>query len=101
MIVPAVPLQDLRPFDQVAMAHCGTLWLRCHDTAASLLTPAHACAAPLQDLRPFDQALQVAMAAIIHLELFVTIYAVSSALHPTSVINTAQGAHTCACMRHA
>ncbi|KAF6264733.1 hypothetical protein COO60DRAFT_1634098 [Scenedesmus sp. NREL 46B-D3] len=28
------------------------------------------------DLKPFDQALQVAMAAIIHLELFVTIYAI-------------------------
>jgi hypothetical protein len=39
---------------------------------------------PLQDLRPFDQALQVAMAAIIHLELFVTVYAVSGLLHLTS-----------------
>ncbi|WIA37059.1 hypothetical protein OEZ86_014036 [Tetradesmus obliquus] len=28
------------------------------------------------DLKPFDQALQVAMAAIIHLELFVTVYAI-------------------------
>jgi hypothetical protein len=31
----------------------------------------------LQDVKPFDQALQVAMAVIIHLELFVTIKAVS------------------------
>jgi hypothetical protein len=30
----------------------------------------------LQDLRPFDTALQVVMAVIIHLELFVTIKAV-------------------------
>lgn len=31
----------------------------------------------LQDIKPFDQALQVAMAVIIHLELFVTVRAVS------------------------
>lgn len=31
----------------------------------------------LQDLKPFDQALQVAMAIIIHLELIVTVKAVS------------------------
>jgi predicted membrane protein len=43
-------------------------------------TPSHQCTAELlllQDLRPFDQALQVIMAIIIHLELFVTVKAVS------------------------
>jgi hypothetical protein len=33
-----------------------------------------------QDLKPFDQAIQVVMAIFIHLELFVTISAVSRLL---------------------
>lgn len=58
----------------------------------------------LQDLRPFDQALQVIMAIIIHLELFVTVKAVSDSFtrnnhpvtvfgpHPLSLTNTVQHA---------
>jgi hypothetical protein len=66
----ALPLQDLRLFDKAL-------------SRISLKPFLRMLALPLQDLRPFDQALQVAMAAIIHLELFVTVYAVSGLLHPT------------------
>jgi len=59
----------------------------------------NAADAAVQDLKPFDQALQVAMAIIIHLELFVAVRAVSIAPALASRDKACQK-HTADCSSH-